>query len=183
MSWRAGAELFAEVWPLIQARLRDRRVRREFTAGLLRLLVEHDVDPADVADVHPEVRAALTAIGVETPPAGDDDDPDEAVADCVRQLGHADPTNRATAAEALRDFVPEASEPGKAAALALPALVGILGDAVPKVRRQAAMSIRVLVRAGYPIPRGVVARLRAAAGHEDAIVARRVQEALAAAGG
>ena len=61
MSWRTGAELFREVWPVIQAHIRDKRQRREFTAGLLRLLVEHDVDPADVADVHPEVRAATDA--------------------------------------------------------------------------------------------------------------------------
>src|SRR5262245_25795229 len=136
MSWRSGAELFAEVWPLIQARVRDKRQRSEFTAGLLRLLIEHDVDPVDVADIHPEVRAALAEIGVETLPIRDDDNPDEAVAGCVHQLGHTDPGARATAAEALRHFVPEASDPGKAAAVALRALVGILGDAVPKVRRE-----------------------------------------------
>lgn len=59
MAWRTGAELFADVGPLIQARVPNQRQRREITAGLLRLLIEHDVDPTDVADVHPEVRAAL----------------------------------------------------------------------------------------------------------------------------
>lgn len=183
MSWRSGSELFCEMWPLIQARIRDKQRRREFTAGLLRHLIEHDVDPEDVADVHPEVRAALAAAGVEALPGGDDDDPDEAVAGCVRQLGHADAGARATAAEAVRHFVPQAREPGKAAAVALPALVGVLGDAAPKVRRQAAMSIRVLIRDGHPIPRQVSASLRAATRHGDRIVAQRVQEALSAAGG
>ncbi|WP_040892081.1 hypothetical protein, partial [Zavarzinella formosa] len=74
---------------------------REFTTGLLRLLVEHDVDPADVADIHPEIRIALAAIGAEPPPEREDDDPDADVANCIRQLGHADPAARTNAAEAL----------------------------------------------------------------------------------
>lgn len=180
MSWRAGAELFADVWPLIRTRVRNKRQRQEITAGLLRLLVEHDVDPSDVADIHPEVRAALAAIGVEVQESGDDVS-DEAVAGCIHQLEATDATARATAAEALRHFVPEASEPNKAAAAALPALARVLDDPVSKVRRQAAMSIRVLVRAGYPISSKVVARLRATM-WDDEVVTSRVRDALVAAG-
>ncbi|MDY3563570.1 hypothetical protein R5W23_005184 [Gemmata sp. JC673] len=180
MSWRAGAELFADVWPLIQARVRNKRQRQEVTAGLLRLLVEHDVDPSDVADIHPEVRAALAAIGAEVPESGPGA-PDEAVAGCIRQLVATDAKDRAAAAEALRHFVPEAREPNAAATAALPALAGLLSDPVPKVRREAAMSIRVLVRAGYPLPADIVANLRATT-WDDEVVASRVRDALVAAG-
>ncbi len=182
MSWRAGAELFADVWPLIQARVRNKRQRQEITVGLLRLLLEQDIDPADVADVHPEVRAALAALGAEVPAAGDDIDPHDAVAGCARRLGAADADARATAAEALRHFVPLAGDPNRAAGVALPALAGALADAVPRVRREAALSIRVLARAGYPLPPQVAARLRATT-WDDAVVARRVRETLVAAGG
>jgi hypothetical protein len=177
MAWRAGAEWFADVWPLIESRLRDKRQRREFTAALLRLLVEFDVEPADVADVHLEVRAALAAIGVEVPPAEEEGD---AVAVGVRGLASDDPAARAASAEALRHFVASADDPTVAAAVALPALAEVLNDPVPKVRREAALSIRVLVRAGHPLPRELAARLRAATRHDDEVVAGRVREALAA---
>ncbi|WP_417936407.1 hypothetical protein [Gemmata obscuriglobus] len=81
----------------------------------------------------------------------------------------------------MRHFVPEAREPNDAAAAALPALAGLLRDPVPKVRREAAMSIRVLVRAGCPLPANVVSNLRATT-WDDEVVASRIREALVAAG-
>ena len=65
MSWRTGSKLFVEMWPLIQASIVDRSHRIDFTARLLQILVDDDMDPYDVEDVHADVRAALRKIGVE----------------------------------------------------------------------------------------------------------------------
>lgn len=65
MSWRAGSKLFIEMWPLIQAGITDRGHRVDFTARLLQILVDDDMDPYEVEDVHADVRAALRKIGVE----------------------------------------------------------------------------------------------------------------------
>ncbi|HEX8792047.1 MAG TPA: hypothetical protein VF765_13925 [Polyangiaceae bacterium] len=79
MSWRTGSKLFIEMWPLIQGNIVDRTHRIDFTARLLQLLVDDDMDPYDVEDVHADVRAALRKIGVELaqselfPDEGEDD--------------------------------------------------------------------------------------------------------------
>jgi hypothetical protein len=65
MSWRAGSKLFVEMWPLILAGITDRAHRIDFTARLLQVLIDDDMDPYDVEDVHADVRAALRKIGVE----------------------------------------------------------------------------------------------------------------------
>ena len=65
MSWRTGSKLFAEIWPLIQSHITDREHRIEFTAHLLELMVRDDMDPFDVEDIHPEVRAAMRQAGIE----------------------------------------------------------------------------------------------------------------------
>jgi len=65
MSWPAGSKLFVEMWPLVQASITDRAHRIEFTARLLQVLIDDDMDPYDVEDVHADVRAALRKIGVE----------------------------------------------------------------------------------------------------------------------
>jgi hypothetical protein len=65
MSWRSGSKLFAEVWPLVQANIPDAEHRIEFTAELLRLFAANDMDPYDVEDIHPEVRAAMRHAGIE----------------------------------------------------------------------------------------------------------------------
>lgn len=52
-------------WPAIQSHVPDREFRVEFTAGLLELLVENDMDPYDVEDVHPDIRAAMRHAGIE----------------------------------------------------------------------------------------------------------------------
>jgi len=65
MSWRAGSKLFVDMWPLIQAGITDRAHRVDFTARLLQLLIDDDMDPYEVEDVHADVRAALRKLGVE----------------------------------------------------------------------------------------------------------------------
>lgn len=65
MSWRAGSTLFAEMWPLIQSNIQDRGHRIEFTSKLLKLMVRDDMDPYDIEDIHPDVRAAMRAAGIE----------------------------------------------------------------------------------------------------------------------
>jgi hypothetical protein len=59
MAWRTGAVLFSEVWPLIAARVKPDEFRQEFTERLLAYFLECDVDPADLAGLHPEVDRAL----------------------------------------------------------------------------------------------------------------------------
>ena len=64
MSWRSGSKLFAEMWPLIQTNIPDKEYRVEFTAFLLKKMVQDDMDPWDVEDIHPEVREALRKAGI-----------------------------------------------------------------------------------------------------------------------
>lgn len=59
MSWRTGSKLFIEIWPAIKANITDRNERIDFTANLLRLFVDHDMDTWDVEDVDPDIRAAM----------------------------------------------------------------------------------------------------------------------------
>ena len=65
MSWRSGSKLFIEIWPFIQANIPDRQYRIRFTAKLLTLFVHDDMDPYDVEDVHPDIRAAMRHAGIE----------------------------------------------------------------------------------------------------------------------
>src|SRR5438093_766959 len=65
MSWRTGSKMFAEMWPLIQANIADREHRIDFTGRLLELFVHDDMDPFDVEDIHPEVRAAMRRVDIE----------------------------------------------------------------------------------------------------------------------
>jgi hypothetical protein len=66
MSWRTGSKLFVEIWPLIQSNIHDPGQRIEFTGRLLQLFCDEDMDPWDVEDVHPEIRAAMRWAGIET---------------------------------------------------------------------------------------------------------------------
>jgi hypothetical protein len=65
MSWLTGSRLFIEIWPLIRSNIRDPEERIEFTARLLRLFCDEDMDPWDVEDVHPEIRAAMRQAGIQ----------------------------------------------------------------------------------------------------------------------
>lgn len=64
MSWKSGSSLFTEMWPLIQKNIPDREHRIEF-AFLLERMVGDDMDPSDVEDIYPDVRAAMQEVGIE----------------------------------------------------------------------------------------------------------------------
>jgi hypothetical protein len=65
MSWRRGSKLFCEMWPLIEANIPDRELRIDFTARLLKLFEDEDMDTYDIEDLHPDVRAAMRRAGIE----------------------------------------------------------------------------------------------------------------------
>jgi hypothetical protein len=65
MSWRSGSKIFIEIWPTIQSNIPERELRVEFTGQLLQQFVGWDMDPSDVEDVHPDIRAAMRQVGIE----------------------------------------------------------------------------------------------------------------------
>jgi hypothetical protein len=65
MSWRSGSQLFIEIWPKIQKNIPDPTIRIEFTADLLKLFRNWDMDTGDVEEVHPDIRAAMRRAGIE----------------------------------------------------------------------------------------------------------------------
>lgn len=70
--------MFVEIWPRIESNIRDRELRIDFTSNLLKLMVEWDMDPYDIEDVHPDVRAAMRVAGlaIGEPDRYTDDPPD-----------------------------------------------------------------------------------------------------------
>jgi hypothetical protein len=78
MSWPAGSKLFVEMWPFIQNSIPDHRHRVDFTARLLQLLIDDDMDPYAVEDVHADVRSAMRKLGLDlAQPELFTDDPDD----------------------------------------------------------------------------------------------------------
>ncbi len=59
MSWREGAKLFREMWPLIQKHVPEADFRKEFVRDLLHFFVECDMDGTDLRRFHPEIDEAL----------------------------------------------------------------------------------------------------------------------------
>jgi hypothetical protein len=64
MSWRKGSKLFIDAWPLIQQHIADSDERIEFTAQLLKVFTQFDMDPWTIEDVHPDIRVALELAGI-----------------------------------------------------------------------------------------------------------------------
>ncbi len=64
MSWRSGAMLFREMWPLIQRHIPEDDFRAEFVRDLIDFLSNCDMDPTDLRRLHPEVDKALDELGV-----------------------------------------------------------------------------------------------------------------------
>ena len=65
MSWRAGATLFREMWPLIQRHIPEDGFRAEFVRDLLDVLQGCDMDGTDLRRFHPEIDKALDELGVD----------------------------------------------------------------------------------------------------------------------
>ncbi len=63
MSWRAGARLFREMWPLIQAHVPEDDSRDEFLRDLLSLFLDCDTDETDLRQLHSEIDKALDELG------------------------------------------------------------------------------------------------------------------------
>ena len=63
MSWRAGAHLFRDMWPLIQKHVPDREWRGEFIRDLIDYFQQCDMDGADLRRIHPEIDQALDELG------------------------------------------------------------------------------------------------------------------------
>ena len=64
MSWRAGARLFREMWPLIQHHVPEDDFRAEFVRDLIDCFQRCDMDGTDLRRVHPEIDKALDELGV-----------------------------------------------------------------------------------------------------------------------
>jgi hypothetical protein len=60
MSWRAGAKLFREMWPLIQRNVPGDDFRAEFVRDFFQRC---DMDGTDLRRVHPEIDKALDDLG------------------------------------------------------------------------------------------------------------------------
>ncbi len=69
------SRIFLEIWPILQKHIEEEDERIEFTAALLKLFTERDMDTYDVEDVHAEIRAAMKEAGIELaePEEYDDD--------------------------------------------------------------------------------------------------------------
>jgi hypothetical protein len=65
VSWRTGAKLFREMWPLIQARIPEDDFRAEFMRDLIKFFMDCDMDGTDLRRVHPEIDTALDELGVD----------------------------------------------------------------------------------------------------------------------
>ncbi len=64
MAWRAGARLFRDMWPLIQAHVPEGNFRYELVRDLLKFFMECDMEGTDLRRFHPEIDPALDELGV-----------------------------------------------------------------------------------------------------------------------
>jgi hypothetical protein len=64
VSWRAGARLFQDIWPLIQVHLPEADYRAAFVRDLLAFFMDCDMDGTDLRRTHPEIDKALDELGV-----------------------------------------------------------------------------------------------------------------------
>ena len=64
MSWRSGAHLFREMWPLIQHHVPEDEWRAEFVRDLIEYFMDCDMDGTDLRRIHPEIDEVLNQLGV-----------------------------------------------------------------------------------------------------------------------
>lgn len=65
MSWRAGAELFWEMWPKVKVAIPDPEDRAEFARPLLELFLDNDVDPCSMQGGDPEIDRLMEELDAE----------------------------------------------------------------------------------------------------------------------
>ena len=64
MSWRAGATLFREIFPLIQRHVPEDDFRAEFVRDLIDFFQRCDMYGAELRRIHPDIEKALDELGV-----------------------------------------------------------------------------------------------------------------------
>ncbi len=64
MSWRSGARLFIDMWPLIQRHVPQEDIRSDFVRDLIDFFQGWDMDGTDLRGIHPEVDKALDDLDV-----------------------------------------------------------------------------------------------------------------------
>jgi hypothetical protein len=64
MSWRAGAKLFREMWPLIQHHVPEDEFRAEFVRDLIAFFQDLDMDGSALRRFHPVIDSTLDELGV-----------------------------------------------------------------------------------------------------------------------
>ena len=66
MSWRSGAKLFREMWPLIQRHVSEDEFRVEFVRDLIEFFRACDMDGSDLRRLDPEIDRVLDSLNVGT---------------------------------------------------------------------------------------------------------------------
>ncbi len=64
MSWRAGAKLFRDIWPLVQTNIPHPAAREAFMRDLLKTFANSDLDLVDLRRMHPEIDSLLDELCV-----------------------------------------------------------------------------------------------------------------------
>jgi hypothetical protein len=64
MSWRAGAKLFRDIFPLIKRQVPEEEFRAEFVRDLIVFFQHCDMDATDLRRTDPEIEKALDELGV-----------------------------------------------------------------------------------------------------------------------
>lgn len=102
MSWRSGAALFTELWPLVKEHIPQGNIRKEFTVDLLNIFERWDVDRANLRGVDPELDVALAVEGHDEPRGAN------CISWCLDGLSDDDPGTRVLCAQAISYIVERA---------------------------------------------------------------------------
>jgi hypothetical protein len=65
MSWRAGSNLFRDMFPLIKRHVPEEEFRAEFVRDLIDFFQQCDMDATDLRRIDPEIEKALDELGVD----------------------------------------------------------------------------------------------------------------------
>ncbi len=53
MSWRTGANLIVEIWPIVKKHIQREEDLEYFSKGLLKLFISNDIDTDDIKGLDP----------------------------------------------------------------------------------------------------------------------------------